>query len=255
MMTKTWTQRISVVVASLTLLAFLATQLPTSADVKLAEQNGYNVFSVVQTFANGITITGGSLVVNGVPISAGGDVVGPSSSNNGEIVLFDQGTGKLVKAATGSGLVHATSGVYSAADADIGDDTNLAAGRSLTLSGDSVEADTELFTKTKCINIDPDATTTDWIFFRAEAAITVTGIDCLVDAATSVVATVQECDGNGANCSNIEAAITCAATNTTEATSIDNASVDAGDWVRVTRGTKTGSPTQVNVCVTYTVDD
>src|SRR3990167_8620248 len=41
-----------------------------------------------------------------------GDVVGPASSVNNEIVLFDSTTGKLIKRATGSGLLRATSGVY-----------------------------------------------------------------------------------------------------------------------------------------------
>lgn len=44
-----------------------------------------------------------------------GDVVGPAASVDGEIVLFDSTTGKLVKRATGTGVVKATSGVYSAA--------------------------------------------------------------------------------------------------------------------------------------------
>jgi len=110
-------------------------------------------------------------------------------------------------------------------------------------------------TDTKCANIDPDATTTDWLLLRVDVAVTITGVDCIVDAATSVVMTLQECDGNGGSCVDIEAAITCATTNTTESSGIDNASIDAGDWIRVTRGTKTGSPTQATICWTYTVDD
>lgn len=46
-------------------------------------------------------------------LGAGGDVVGPASSVDGEIVLFDGVTGKLIKSATGTGVVLATSGVYS----------------------------------------------------------------------------------------------------------------------------------------------
>lgn len=46
-----------------------------------------------------------------------GDVNGPSSSVDSEIVLFDSTTGKLVKRATLSGIVKATSGVASAATA------------------------------------------------------------------------------------------------------------------------------------------
>lgn len=46
------------------------------------------------------------------PVSAAGDVVGPASSVDGEIVLFDGVTGKLIKAAAGTGIVTAVAGVY-----------------------------------------------------------------------------------------------------------------------------------------------
>jgi hypothetical protein len=42
-------------------------------------------------------------------------VDGPASSVDGEIALFDSTTGKLIKRATGTGFVRATSGVYSTA--------------------------------------------------------------------------------------------------------------------------------------------
>lgn len=47
--------------------------------------------------------------------SGTGDVVGPASSVDGEIVLFDSTTGKLLKSATTTGVLKATSGVISAA--------------------------------------------------------------------------------------------------------------------------------------------
>jgi hypothetical protein len=132
---------------------------------------------------------------------------------------------------------------------------NSTGGRSLTVSGGAMDADQELYEKTKCINVDPAHSTTDWLFFKAERAITVIGIDCIVDAATSVVMTLRECNGDGASCGDTEAAITCAATNTTEASGIDDSAVDAGDWMRITRGSMTGSPTQAILCATYTVND
>lgn len=46
-----------------------------------------------------------------------GDVVGPASSVDGEIALFDLTTGKLLKRASTTGLLKATSGVLSAATA------------------------------------------------------------------------------------------------------------------------------------------
>lgn len=106
---------------------------------------------------------------------------------------------------------------------------------------------------TRCVNVDPNHSTTNWLFFRANEALTLTGIDCIVDAATSVVLTLRECDSNGGSCADSEAAITCNATNSTEASGIDDTAVDAGDWLRITRGTVTGSPLQAELCVSYTV--
>lgn len=121
--------------------------------------------------------------------------------------------------------------------------------------GLTLDADIELYRDTKCITTSSPTASDDWLFFRAESALTVTGIDCMVVGGTSVATLVKECDGNGANCSNIEASITCGTTNTTEASSIDNASVDAGDWIRVDPGTVTGAVTQLSVCVTFTWND
>lgn len=63
-----------------------------------------------------------SLLGNAPAGGAGGigDFVGPASSVDSEIVLFDGTTGKLGKRATGSGLVKATSGVYSVVTAPSG---------------------------------------------------------------------------------------------------------------------------------------
>lgn len=54
-----------------------------------------------------------------VAIPPGGDVVGPGVSVDGEIVLFDGATGALIKAATGTGPVKATAGVYGTGAIDL----------------------------------------------------------------------------------------------------------------------------------------
>lgn len=46
-------------------------------------------------------------------VAGTGDVVGPASSVDGEIVLFDSTTGKAIKRASGTGVCKATSGVAS----------------------------------------------------------------------------------------------------------------------------------------------
>jgi len=78
---------------------------------------------------------------------SGGDVVGPASSVNSEIALFDGTTGKLLKSATGSGYVKTASGVYAnvatipIADGGTGQITNTAAFNALspvTTKGDLI---------------------------------------------------------------------------------------------------------------------
>lgn len=60
-----------------------------------------------------------------------GNVTGVASSVDGEIVLFDSTTGKVIKRATGTGFMRAASGVYSASKlkrtvgTSIGDGTNV----------------------------------------------------------------------------------------------------------------------------------
>lgn len=65
------------------------------------------VFLVAQQYT-GVTMLGTRLGAQ----AGTGDVVGPSSSVDSEIALFSGTTGKLIKRATGSGLVTAASGVY-----------------------------------------------------------------------------------------------------------------------------------------------
>lgn len=109
--------------------------------------------------------------------------------------------------------------------------------------------------QTKCMTIESPAAGDDLLFFRAESALTLTGIDCLVADGTSVALLVKECSSSGGTCGNSESSITCGTTNTTESAGIDDAAIDAGDWLRVDPGTNTGSVTQLSVCVTYTVND
>ncbi len=64
------------------------------------------------TVGTGLTMSGTTIQTTG---AGTGDVVGPSSAVDGEIVLFDTTTGKLIRSAASTGVVHATSGVYGVA--------------------------------------------------------------------------------------------------------------------------------------------
>jgi len=52
-------------------------------------------------------------VIDQIVVVGSAAVAGPSAAIDNEIVLFDGTTGKLIKRATGTGLVTATAGVYS----------------------------------------------------------------------------------------------------------------------------------------------
>ncbi len=79
------------------------------------------------TISTGLTLTGTVLTAS----SGTGDVVGPASSVDAELALFDSTTGKLLKRATGTGFVRAASGVASVSTLKrtvgmlIGDGTNV----------------------------------------------------------------------------------------------------------------------------------
>ena len=86
----------------------------------LQSGNTNSSFSLALPTADGTA--GQTLVTDGAGVlsfaSAGaGDVVGPASSVDSELALFNSTTGKLIKRASLTGLVKATSGVASAATA------------------------------------------------------------------------------------------------------------------------------------------
>ena len=108
---------------------------------------------------------------------------------------------------------------------------------------------------TRCMTIESPVDADNLIFFRVESAITITGIDCLVNAATYAVMTMQQCDANAANCTTTEAAMNCTTSNVTEASTIDDATMAAGTWARIDVGAVSGTPGQLAVCLTATVDD
>lgn len=93
----------------------------------VTDATGYRKVAITHVDSNGSFSDGDEISVEfsrtgnkGADGAGIGDVVGPSSSVDSEIVLFDSTTGKLIKRATGSGIVKATSGVYSTVTAPSG---------------------------------------------------------------------------------------------------------------------------------------
>lgn len=94
---------------------FVAATVTASAD-----SGSYRTLTVTVTSTGGSFAADGTLVVQIIPVGdqgATGDVAGPASSVDSEIALFSSTTGKVIKRATTTGLLKATSGVIAAAAA------------------------------------------------------------------------------------------------------------------------------------------
>lgn len=132
-------------------------------------------------------------------------------------------------------------------------------GRSTTCSSEVLNADAELYTDSFCATIETPTDADDFLLFRNDKAITVTSIDCIVEAATSAVVVINECDSAGDNCgsanSRVEESLTCDVDGATDDGTIGNSGVAVGAWVRGQVGTVTGTVGHVSICTTYTFDD
>jgi hypothetical protein len=85
---------------------------PATSGTSILYGNGSGGFSNV-TVGTGLSFSAGTLSATGA--GGSGDVVGPSSATDNQIALFDSTTGKLIKAASTTGLLKASSGVIAAA--------------------------------------------------------------------------------------------------------------------------------------------
>lgn len=84
---------------------------PPTSGTSILYGNGSGGFSNV-TIGSGVSFAGGTLSA-----TTGGDVSGPASAVNSQIALFNGTTGKIIQAATTTGVLKATSGVIAAATA------------------------------------------------------------------------------------------------------------------------------------------
>lgn len=91
------------------------TTVPTNGQIPIGNGSGYTVANI--TSGAGITVIGGagSLQIAATGALAPGDVIGPASAVDSQIVLFSGTSGKVVQAATTTGLLKASSGVIAAA--------------------------------------------------------------------------------------------------------------------------------------------
>lgn len=93
------------------------------------------------------------------------------------------------------------------------------------------------------------------LIHKAQIAMTITDIDCIVDPADSsesVVIDVQECTSTGDTCATVDATITCDNDGAADDGTLTNGSIDSGDWINLDIGTVTGTVTALTFTIKYT---
>ena len=165
--------------------------------------------------------------------------------------------GKGCKYVSGTGLVCDQSYLTTV---DISDDTNLTAGRSLTLSGDSIEADAELYTFSFSFNY-RNATTTDDAHpgqcIIAPTDLTITKVGCSQDNSTSSIQLEERAltSPYSAGTDILSSNLTCGTTYAST-TSFSNSSITSGNRICLAVDVQNGvSTTTLIVDVSGTKND
>jgi len=134
---------------------------------------------------------------------------------------------------------------------DISDDTNLTGGRSLTMNGDAIDADAELYTDTKCIWFEEPTADDDFkSIWRSSQAITFTKV--WAESDQSVTFNLQEDDGTPANILSSSLNPNAGEASTT---SFADASFAADSELDLVIDSVANTPTWLSICWTYTKDD
>jgi hypothetical protein len=97
------------------------------------------------------------------------------------------------------------------------------------------------------------ADTDDMLIMKAPYGMTITALDCIVSAATSATINIQECDSAGANCVDTATSDLACDTDGANTTTLNNAVIDSGDWLKLDVASISGTPGALTVTVTYTI--
>jgi hypothetical protein len=89
---------------------------------------------------------------------------------------------------------------------------------------------------------------------RAPVGLKIESINCIVDTG-SIPITIQSCSSTGTSCSNINTSITCSSTGGNDGGLISTPNITSGNYVNLNAGSTSGSPTSLNVTVTYSQNE
>ena len=148
------------------------------------------------------------------------------------------------------------SGNVSTSSIDISTDTNLAAGRSLTMSGDSMELDAEIYQKTLSFNV---GTSTKEVVSKNRNALTLTKAYCYTTAGTSTMNIIERTLSNLTSTTTLlTASLNCLSSNQTIAstTSFSDSAIAVDSLIVATTSSATSTASGgVYLFLDYNVDD
>jgi hypothetical protein len=134
---------------------------------------------------------------------------------------------------------------------DVSDDVNLTAGRSLTLTGDDVLADAELYTDSKTIYFETPTASDDFkTIWVAPTAVTITSISCESDQTVNFDLQVDDGSPTGVNGSDIACT-----TFATDSSLAGDTTMASGERMDIALTSVSGTPTWVSITFAYTKDD
>ena len=202
--------------------------------------------AITDTYVSDTITVGASGSVNDSALSANVSLLG-STINANELASEDFGD------FTCNGTTCSLDATY-LTSVDISDNTNLAAGRSLTLSGDSVEADAELYTDTISIWFENPTADDDFkSIFENDLGkdLTITEISCESDQTVNL--DLQVDDGTPADVNGSDLA--CTSSGVDDISFAGDSTISDNETLDLAITSVSGSPTWVHIQVTYTIAD
>lgn len=187
------------------------------------------------------------------PLDADLTAIGELAKTDSNFIVGNGSTwvaesGATVRTSLGLGTLATLSSV------DISDNTNLAAGRSLTLSGDSVEADAELYTDTFGLWFeDPTADDDFQSIFENDFGKDLTIIEISCESDQTVNLDLQVDDGTPADVNGTD--LVCNSTGVDDISFAGDSTISDNETVDLAITSVSGTPTWVKIQVTYTIAD
>ena len=208
--------------------------------------NGTGAIQVSAVLTNGQLLIGDGTTEPSLATLTAGDGIGISNGAGSITISNDFGTAIDLGGAEVTGTL------------DLSDHVNLTAGRSLTLTGDDVAADAELYTDSFSMVLIA-ATSTDDAFLQWEApnAITITEVNCSTDAGTATIQLDERTatTPNSAGTDIMSSTLVCD-TDEQSTASFANAGIADGALVSLdVDATAAGQDENLRIHVIYTIDD